>query len=919
MVVLRRILRTLVIKKRASASKSHQATWNLHDLLFISSYGESDHRDITFAHFTEDDQVGDLPALRVLGWDDEDTVLHLEHAHKVLREKLRWPSDPHQVDEWGEQWSSAFTLRHMEVITTSKDLAIQLAHLATAIRKRVSKVLSIETESGPLHQLMKSFKKALIHDLYEEAFADMYAQTITYGLLSARVSRPAALVAENITDMVPTTNPFLKDLLSTFLTVGGRKGNIDFDELGINEVVHALRDANMEAILRDFGDRNPQEDPVIHFYELFLKEYNPKLRMQRGVFYTPRPVVSFIVRSVDEILRTEFGLEDGLADITTWGEMLKRFPEIKLPKDTDPEEPFVQILDPALGTGTFLVEVINIIHKTMTTKWQKAGYSISKQQQLWNEYVPKHLLPRLYGFELLMAPYAIAHMKIGLKLWETGYRFGSDERAHIYLTNSLEPTSDVQMDIPDLLPALAHEAQAVNEVKRHKRFTIVIGNPPYSIQSGNLSETARSLIGPYRMVDGERIKERNALQFEKNLQDDYIKFIRLGEIIIDSSRGGILGYISNNSFLDSRSFRGMRQHLMTTMTFVNILDLHGSQKKKEKDTESNRDENVFEIQQGVCISLMLKAPIMERGCLVQREDKIGSRVDKSAFLSSSSSLNTTWRPLNPKSPFYIFADVDSERENEYLQAPSLRDIFRRFSSGIKTHKDRFAYAFTHLEMEERLAQFTDYQTPDDHFRNTYALKDTPLWQLSAARKKISEGEAKIPVIKALYRPFDTRAIAYSNDIIRYTARPTMQHLDGKENIGLLVSQQQITEGFTHVFVSRIPSDCQSVSNKSREGTSVFPLLITHITSKNTPISLLFDRQFESNLERQFLSSIDSLLGIKEVESLDAFLYAYAIFHSPAYRKRYASFLKSDFPHLPLTSNLELFRDLVAFGNLWHCT
>jgi hypothetical protein len=416
-IALRRILSRLVIKKRASARKSDLASWSLNDLLFISNYGEGNQRHITFAHFSQDDQMGDLPTLKVLGWDDEDTVLHLEQAHKVLKEKLRWPSDPQKVDEWRDQWASVFTLRHKEVITTSKDLAIRLAHLATAIRKRVSTVLSIESENGPLKKLMNAFKQALIHDLYEEAFADMYAQTITYGLLSARVSRPAGLVADNLTDMVPITNPFLKELLSTFLTLGGRKGKIDFDELGINEVVHALRNANMEAVLRDFGDRNPQEDPVIHFYELFLKEYNPKLRMQRGVFYTPRPVVSFIVRSVDEILRTEFGLEDGLADITTWGEMLKRFPEIKLPKDTESKEPFVQILDPALGTGTFLVEVINIIHKTMTTKWQKVGCSISKQQQLWNEYVPKHLLPRLYGFELLMAPYAIAHMKIGLKLW----------------------------------------------------------------------------------------------------------------------------------------------------------------------------------------------------------------------------------------------------------------------------------------------------------------------------------------------------------------------------------------------------------------------------------------------------------------------------------------------------------------------
>ncbi len=236
----------------------------------------------------------------------------------------------------------------------------------------------------------------------------------------------------------------------------------------------------MEAVLRDFGDKNPQEDPVIHFYELFLKEYDPEKRMKRGVFYTLRPVVSFIVRSVDEILHNEFGLEDGLADTTTWGEMAKRNKDLKIPKGVKQDEPFVQILDPACGTGTFLVEVIDLTHRTMKAKWRKQRHMELEIPILWNEYVAEHLLPRLYGFELMMAPYAIAHMKLGLKLFETGYSFKSHERARIYLTNSLEPPQDFSDRFEFDAPALAHEAQAVNAVKRHKQFTVVIGNPPYS-------------------------------------------------------------------------------------------------------------------------------------------------------------------------------------------------------------------------------------------------------------------------------------------------------------------------------------------------------------------------------------------------------------------------------------------------------
>jgi len=324
-VALRRILRSLVIKKRESANRSQMATWEQNDLLFISSYGEQNNRELTFAHFSDNTGMGDLPTLKVLGWSAGNTVLRLEDTYTKLKENLHWPEDEDDVQAWRQQWSSAFTLQYRETVRTSKDLATRLAKLAEVIRKSVNDVLQIETEKGELRKLYNAFKEALIHDLTEDDFADMYAQTIAYGLLSARISRTSgALVADNLSDLIPNTNPFLKELMQTFLTVGGRKSKIDFDELGINEVVELLRNANMEEVLRDFGAKNPNEDPVIHFYELFLKEYDPEKRMKRGVFYTPRPVVSFIVRSVDEILRNEFGLADGLADTTSWNEFVKQ-------------------------------------------------------------------------------------------------------------------------------------------------------------------------------------------------------------------------------------------------------------------------------------------------------------------------------------------------------------------------------------------------------------------------------------------------------------------------------------------------------------------------------------------------------------------------------------------------------------------
>jgi predicted helicase len=358
--------------------------------------------------------------------------------------------------------------------------------------------------------------------------------------------------------MVLITNPFLKELLETFLTVGGRKGKIDFDELGVREVVQLLRDADMEAVLRDFGDRNPQDDPVIHFYELFLKEYDARKRIERGVFYTPRPVVSYIVRSVDDILRNEFGLEDGLADTAAWGAVLTRNKTLSPPKGVPLDSPFVQILDPATGTGTFLVEVIDVIHRTMEAKWKKKGYMPLEFERLWNEYVPKYLLPRLHGFELMMAPYAIAHMKIGLKLAATGYRFRSDERARVYLTNSLEPPTDdkKQREFEEWAPALAHEALAVDAVKRRNRFTVVVGNPPYAGVSVNHGEWITNLIDVYRSVDGVPLDEKKVW-----LKNDYVKFIRLCQFDIQNSESGIVGLITDHSYLDSPTFRGLRKSL----------------------------------------------------------------------------------------------------------------------------------------------------------------------------------------------------------------------------------------------------------------------------------------------------------------------------------------------------------------------
>jgi predicted helicase len=425
----------------------------------------------------------------------------------------------------------------------------------------------------------------------------------------------------------------------------------------------------MEAVMRDFGDRNPEEDPVIHFYEDFLKEYDAEKRIKRGVFFTPRPVVSFIVRSVDEILRNEFGLEDGLADTTTLGEMAKRHIELRVPKGVKPDEPFVKILDPACGTGTFLVEVIDLIQQTMKAKWRRQRHTELEVVRLWNEYVAEHLLPRLYGFELMMAPYAIAHTKIGLKLHETGYNFRAHERARIYFTNSLEEPKDFSDRFEFDAPALAHEAHAVNAVKRGTRFTAIIGNPPYAGHSANASWEMKDgrevptfigrLVQDYYQVDGRPLGERNP----KWLQDDYVKFMRFGQWSLQQSSLGILAMISNHGYLDNPTFRGMRQRFVEQFDRIFVLDLHGNTKKKERCPDGSKDENVFDIQQGVAIGAFVKKVGQGSGCNVSHahlwglRDAPGRSPSKSLTTSSASWAAPSLRQSTTKSSAYLTISI----------------------------------------------------------------------------------------------------------------------------------------------------------------------------------------------------------------------------------------------------------------------
>ena len=904
-VALRRLLNSMVIRKRESANKSERQAWVMNDLMFISSYGDSDERHISFAHFSQPEGKNDLPTLKVLGWDNSDTPLHLDLVASRLTACLAWPDDEDDIDGWRNTWQSAFSLRHRETITTAKDLATRLAALARAIRDRIATTLAIETDKGPLTKLMKAFQSALMHDLDEKGFADMYAQTIAYGLLSARIADPSSRTADDLTAHMKT-NPFLKELMQTFLHVGGRKGKaggpgIDFDELGVSEVVELLDDANMEAVIRDFGDKKRDEDPVMHFYESFLHEYNKQLKIQRGVFYTPQPVVSYIVRSVHELLQTEFGLADGLADTATWGEMLKKHPGMKLPPLTDepgekrtisPNEPFVQILDPATGTATFLVEVIDVIHATLKAKWKQQRLTEAQQIKVWNDYVPKHLLPRLHAYELMMAPYAIAHMKVGLKLAETGYDFGSEERARIYLTNALEPWQR-QLNLPEL-NALAHEAAEVNEIKRQKRFTIVVGNPPYAGHSANKGVWMSGLIRDYYFIDGVPLGEKNT----KWLQDDYVKFIRLSQHQLSTTGVGVLGFITNHGFVDNPTFRGMRRSLLNTFADVRVQDLHGNTKKKERSPGDTVDENVFDIQQGVSITLGV-AGGMQPG--LRHSHLYGTRETKYAALRADSAAHTAWQDVRQTEPLYLFKPQDDDLRSEYQPFVALNEAMPVFSLGIVTARDSLSITWTREAALKTVQEFVGMK-PEDARRHFELGPDARDWKVQLAQADLRQSGMKPDKFcRVFYRPFDWRWTYYTGHSRGFHCMPrgeVMGHLLSiKNNLSICVTRQ--TRDQWDVLASRFISAHKSVA--AYDATSTFPLwlapqvgeLLTKARSNFSPVVL---KHFAKNATPE-----------------DIFNYIYAVFHSPAYRSRYAEFLKIDFPRLPLTGSLELFRALAKLG------
>ena len=673
---IRKILSKLVSTRRNAAN---HAVWEQKNLLFLCFWGNDNNKTIGIAHF-EDKEHG-LPQIKMItpcapAIEERTNITHFEESLS----HLKWVNDENDTETWYRNWSAAFVSGYREVIRSSHELTVKLAKKAREIRKQILDIYAVETDKGYIHELFKDFQESLIHDLDEERFADMYAQTIVYGLFSARCmdNTPDSFNVSEAVDCIPNTNPFLKRMMKECLGNGNQK-MLTFDELDVSDVVDLLKHTNTELILKDFNRMTGggREDPVIHFYEEFLSEYDKEQKVQRGVYYTPQPVVNFMVRAVDDILKKEFNLKDGLASEETKELMV----EVDGKKRRERRiVPAVQILDPATGTGTFLHKIIWQIYDNFCKKHE--GESKEQIKAAWNEYVPKHLLPRLNGFELMMAPYAVAHMKLAMVLKDTGYDFGSDERLNVFLTNSLEEPGDSNMQLSLFEDdPLAFESVEANQAKKNNGINVIIGNPPYSGESANKGEWIMTLMEDYKKEPGGRIKlqERNP----KWLNDDYVKFIRYAQTFIEKNDFGIIAFITPNKYMENSTFRGMRWNLYTLFDKIYIVNLHGNSKEIEKN-----DENVFDIQQGVAISILIRT---KKNCTdttaIKYIDVSGTRTEKYDWLGTNN-INVIKNSVISEPPNFFFMPIISNEaqslKKQYENGFSTSELFTINSAGVVT-------------------------------------------------------------------------------------------------------------------------------------------------------------------------------------------------------------------------------------------
>ena len=795
-----------------------------------------------------------------------------------------------------------FTETISQSIKSPTRLAEMMAGRAKLMADIIEKSLNLDDQTENLSNLKKqmlSFQQMLISDIDNKSFSDLYSQTIAYGMFAARYHDPSLenFSREEAVKLIPKSNPFLRKL---FKDIADEDLDIRLNWI-IDELVSIFLASDVLSIMKDFGKSTKQEDPVVHFYETFLGAYNPALRKARGVWYTPQPVVNFIVRAVDDILKSEFDLTEGLADSS------KKKIKVNIQgRQIEKEVHKVQILDPATGTGTFLAETIKHIHSKYVG-----------MQGIWSKYVEDDLIPRINGFELLMASYAMAQLKLDMLLTETGYVPTRDQRLRVFLTNSLE---EAHPDSGTLWGSLlSEEADQANEVKRDTPVMCIIGNPPYSGESANKGDWILKLMEDYKKEPGgvQKLQEKNP----KWINDDYVKFLRYGQHYIEKNGQGVLAFINPHGFLDNPTFRGMRWNLLKTYDKIYTIDLHGNSKKKETAPDGSADINVFDIMQGVSINVFVKTGKKKSNELgrVFHMDLFGKREYKYDYLNKHSLSSVNYKELPNVAPNYFFVNKDFESQKGYDLGFKLNDLFVLNNVGIVTSRDRFVISDSKDELATRIKNF--FILNKEEILSKYDIKENNVWKIDDVKLKAKAFEEN-NIRRISYRPFDFKYIYYNNNFIERSRNETMQHFVKGDNIGLALCKQFKTgDNYFHAFISNKIIESSYVSNRTSEITSTFPLYkypdqngqqtIDH-SSERTP-------NLNSNIVKEIAATIGSTYTKEKETNKDTFApidildYIYAVLHSPTYREKYKEFLKIDFPRVPYPKDKDTFWNLVKLG------
>lgn len=790
-----------------------------------------------------------------------------------------------------EREIKAFLNGKPETIKSAEKLAKIMGGKASRIRDNVQWFLKSEKndKNQELFRIYGVMRELLVHDLQVEKFADMYAQTLVYGLFVARYydTTPNNFSRAEARDLVPASNPFLREF---FDHIAG----VNFDarlKFIADELCAVFSVSDVPGIMRRkynlFGEE-VSKDPIIHFYEDFLFEYDPELKKQMGAYYTPVPVVQFIVRAVDEVLKKEFSLTTGIADTTK----IVRMREIQGTKIKE-KIPRVQILDPAVGTATFLNEVIKFIYK-----------QFQDQKGMWPSYVESELLPRLHGFELMMAPYTIAHLKLALTLKDTGIN-DFKQRLGVYLTNTLEEgikTSPTLFDL-GLVSAITKESEEASLIKHNTPIMVVMGNPPYSGESFNKGKYAMKLVEKYKFEPGGgqiKLDERNP----KWINDDYVKFIAFASDLIEKTGEGIVAMITNHGYLDNPTFRGMRWQLTNTFSTLYFLDLHGNAKKKEVSPDGSPDKNVFDIQQGVSIMVGVKKKSEKNNfATVYRADLFGSRKSKFDWLNAHSLANVKWEKINLRAPGYVFLNKDEKAQNEYEKGIKINELFPVNNVGIVTSRDSFVIDANREALYSRIAGFCMSDSLDPKLSSI--VKQSAKFQYD---KAIALGFDEKYIQPISYRPFDDRFIYYADYFIERSRREVMQNMSRSDSLGL-VARKQFPSNPTYFFITKYMMADGYIRSDNKGSESIFPLFL-YSNSSQTSLSDDKTPNFDQKLVAILLAKVENK---NKVTPENIFDYVYATLHSPTYREKYKDFLKSDFPRIPQTKDTKSFWELVKLG------